>query len=436
MPSSVTTQRQILLFWLPLAASWLLMGLEGPVLQAAIARLADVETQLAAFGIVMSLEIAIESPVIMLLATSTALCTSARNYLTLRRFMIWINVASTVVALLVAFTPLYDLIVRSLMSIPADIADAAQPAMGIMTLWTAAIGVRRFYQGVMIRHGQTRFVGFGTGARLISSGGTGILLAVFATLPGVRVGSIALMAGVLTEAVFVALAVRPTVKRILSDAREPAAAVLSMGDVARYHSPLAATSLLSLLAQPLIGAALARMPHPEENLAAWPVVWGILWIFRSPAFALPEAVIALISRRRLQEAVRSFSLRIGAACTAAMVLVVATPLIDLYISRVAGLPASLSRYVLPATLLGVGLPFMNSIHSWLRGLLLAAHCTNTIYWGMGLNLVVTAVVVVGGVLLQARGAETAVIALTAALVAEIYYLRKARGSAGAALPDV
>ena len=200
VPSSVTTQRQILLFWLPLAASWLLMGAEVPVLQAAIARLADVETQLAAFGIVMSLEIAIESPVIMLLATSTALCTSARNYLTLRRFMIWINVVATAVALLVAFTPLYDFIVRSLMRIPSNIADAAQPGMGIMTLWTAAIGVRRFYQGVMIRHGQTRSVGFGTVARLISSGGTGILLAVFTGLPGVYVGSIALMAGVLTEA--------------------------------------------------------------------------------------------------------------------------------------------------------------------------------------------------------------------------------------------
>ena len=430
MPSSVTTQRQILLFWLPLAASWLLMGAEVPVLQAAIARLAGVETQLAAFGIVMSLEIAIESPVIMLLATSTALCTSARNYLTLRSFMIWINVVATAVALLVAFTPLYDLIVRSLMRIPPNIADAAQPGMGIMTLWTAAIGVRRFYQGVMIRHGQTRSVGFGTAVRLISSGGTGIMLALFTGLPGVYVGSIALMAGVLIEALFIARAVRSTVKRVLSGTQEPEARVLSMGDILRYHTPLAATSLLSLLAQPLIGAGLARMPHPEENLAAWPVVWGILFIFRSPAFALPETVIALIGEHRLKGAVRTFSLRIGAACTAAMVLVVATPLLDLYISHVAGLPENLSRYVFPATALGLGLPFINSIHSWLRGLLLAAHSTNTIYWGMGLNLAVTAVMVVGGVLVNAPGAETAVIALTTAFIVEIYYLRKARGAVG------
>ena len=94
LPASVFTQRQIFSFWLPLAASWLLMSAEGPILQAVIARLPDMQTQLAAFGIVTSLEIAIESPVIMLLATCTALATSARNYLTLRRFMILVNLIS------------------------------------------------------------------------------------------------------------------------------------------------------------------------------------------------------------------------------------------------------------------------------------------------------------------------------------------------------
>jgi hypothetical protein len=161
LPASVTTQRQIFLFWAPLAASWLLMGAEVPVLQVAIARLTDMQTQLAAFGICMSIEIAIESPVIMLLATSTALSTNARNYLTLRRFMIWINVLATAIAFLVAFTRLYDLLVRSVMGMPDRIADAAQPGMRIMTLWTAAIGMRRFYQGVMIRHGRTRAIGRG-----------------------------------------------------------------------------------------------------------------------------------------------------------------------------------------------------------------------------------------------------------------------------------
>jgi hypothetical protein len=433
LPASVTTQRQIFMFWVPLAASWLLMGAEVPVLQAAIARLADMQTQLAAFGIVMSVEIAIESPVIMLLATSTALSTHARNYITLRRFMIWINLGCTGIACLVAFTPCYDLIVRTIMGIPSDIADAALPGMRIMTLWTAAIGMRRFYQGLMIRHGQTRTIGYGTAVRLFSSGGTGILLALSSHLPGVYVGSIALMAGVFTEAAFVAWVVRGTVREILAKTPDPEARNLGVWDVVRYHAPLAATSLLTLLAQPMIGAGLARMPSPEENLAAWPVIWGIVFVFRSPTFALPETVIALIGERRLKDEVRRFCRRIGLGCSLAMLVMVATPLLRYYIFYVAGLPAHLARFVFPAVVLALAFPLFNSIHSWLRGMLMAAHSTKVIYWGMGLNLAVTAALVLAGAIIHTPGAQTAVVALIAALIAEIVFLRRA-GRAQSAAP--
>jgi hypothetical protein len=209
MTASSISQRQILAFWLPLAASWALMGLEGPILQAAIARLADLETQLAAFGIVMSVEIAIESPVIMLLSTSTALVTSAQSYNTMRRFVIWVNLLVTVVAFLVAFTPVYHWVVFTVMGIPAHIAQAAQPGMKIMTFWSAAIGVRRFLQGVLIRQGETRWIGYGTLLRLITSGGTAILLAIVTQLPGVYIASTGLMAGVTGEALFIIWAARP-----------------------------------------------------------------------------------------------------------------------------------------------------------------------------------------------------------------------------------
>src|SRR5688572_32426368 len=49
------TQRRIFLFWLPLAASWLLMGAEMPFVNAALARLDEAERMIAAFGIVASL---------------------------------------------------------------------------------------------------------------------------------------------------------------------------------------------------------------------------------------------------------------------------------------------------------------------------------------------------------------------------------------------
>jgi hypothetical protein len=74
--------------------------------------------------------------------------------------------------------------------------------------------------------------------------------------------------------------------------------------------------------------------------------------------------------------------------------------------------------------LGLALPFINSIHSWLRGLLVAAHSTKFVYWGMGLNLTVTSLLVTIGVFCHAPGVATAVIALSAAFTTEIFYLRR------------
>jgi hypothetical protein len=52
--------------------------------------------------------------------------------------------------------------------------------------------------------------------------------------------------------------------------------------------------------------------------------------------------------------------------------------------------------------------------------------TGVIYWGIWINLAVTCLLLALGVLLGAPGAPTAVMVLTIAFLAEIYYLRRAR----------
>ena len=87
------TYRKVLFFWLPLAFAWLLMTVEGPWIQAVISRKPDSETQLAAFGLLFSLSILIETPVIMLLATSSALSRDRQSFRVLWRFMMAINLS-------------------------------------------------------------------------------------------------------------------------------------------------------------------------------------------------------------------------------------------------------------------------------------------------------------------------------------------------------
>src|SRR5687767_11869652 len=146
------TLASILRLWLPLALSFELMMLEGPAVQAAIGRLPEPALNLAAWGLTMSLALLVESPVIMLLTTSTALVRGEASYHALRRFMLTLLIGCTLVMGLLAFTPLFGFVAGRLMGQPPEIVLAAQPALRIMLFWAAAIGWRRFYQGILVGH--------------------------------------------------------------------------------------------------------------------------------------------------------------------------------------------------------------------------------------------------------------------------------------------
>jgi hypothetical protein len=90
-------QKKIIKVWCPLAASWLLMGVEMPVISAVMARLANPEISLATHGgIVFPLALIIEAPVIMLLSASTALCKDWDSYQKIFRFMMIMGASLTV----------------------------------------------------------------------------------------------------------------------------------------------------------------------------------------------------------------------------------------------------------------------------------------------------------------------------------------------------
>jgi progressive ankylosis protein len=113
--------------------------------------------------------------------------------------------------------------------------------MQIMIFWSAAIAWRRFLQGVIIHFGQTSKVAWGTGVRLVASGGTAVILALFSGWSGVIIGAVSLMAGVVAEAVYATLAVRPILQNELHP-DQPAAAPgepLTYRALFWFHLPLA-----------------------------------------------------------------------------------------------------------------------------------------------------------------------------------------------------
>ncbi len=173
------TRRKIAIFWLPLFSTWLMMGVEGPFIAAVIARLAAAKFNLAAFGVAFSLGMFFESPIIMMLSAANVLVKDRRSYLKLRRFNNLLNLLITLAMLLVLLPPIFYLLTEGLIGLPPTVARLTRQATLLLLPWPAAIGYRRFYQGILIGNHLPRRVAYGTVVRLVAMAATALLLYLF-----------------------------------------------------------------------------------------------------------------------------------------------------------------------------------------------------------------------------------------------------------------
>lgn len=371
--------RTIVLFWLPLAATWLMMAAEGPYLAAIVARMPEAARGLAAYGVATSLAWLIESPIMMLLSASAALVRDRASYFALRRFAHLLNVIVTLGMAVLAIPPVFRFVGETLIGLPADISNLAHLSTTVLILWPAAIGYRRFYQGILVRHHLTRRVAYGTVVRLSTMSVTAAMLAMMSRLPGATVGAIALLSGVIAEAAVSRVMARHVVRALKASDVVAEGTLLSMRDIARFYFPLALTSILSMAIGPLVTFGLGRGRAPIESLAVWPVVNSMLFIFRSGGVAFQEVGIALGGARREHEReVRRTALRIGAIASLALALVALTPLEIVWFRSISGLSAELSAFALWPVRLLIVYPFLEYLLSMQRVPWIIGHRTRVV----------------------------------------------------------
>lgn len=370
--------RDVVATWWPLAASWLLMGLELPAVSAFVARLPNPKIHLAAYGgVVFPLALLIESPILMLLSASTALARDRASYLLIRRFMFLLSGALTVLHALIAFTPLFDFVVVRLMGAPEEIWEPARLGLRLMLPWTFSVAYRRTQQGLLIRFGHSRAVGIGTGVRLASYLIVLSLGLAYQKMPGIVVAACAVMAGVMSEAIYAGIRVRPVLRTQVA-AAGPVSPPLTMDGFLRFYLPLSVTPLILFLAMPMVTATMSRMVMPLNSLAVWPVLNGLTFALRSAGFALNEVVVAMVERPGAVDALRTFTLRLSAVVVGLLALLAATPLGVVWMARVSALPPDLVHLATRALWVGLPLPALSAIQSFYQGALVHAHRTRAV----------------------------------------------------------
>jgi hypothetical protein len=403
------TPKSIFLFWLPLAATWLMMAIEGPFLAAVIARLASPEFNLAAYGVAYAFALLAEAPVIMLLSAATALIDDGPSFRKLRGFTYGLIAAVTLGMLLILVPPVYEVIAVDLISLPAEVASRTYTALWLLLPWPGAIGFRRFYQGLMIRDGRPRLVAYGTVLRLTAMASVALVLFLGFDWPGAHVGAAALSAGVCAEALASRWMAVPSIRRF-ADAPAAADVVLGYSGILRFYYPLALTSLIGLAVQPLLTFFMGRAPAPVESLAVFPVVNSLGFLFRSLGLSYQEVAIALMGRRHEHaREMGRFAVILGLASSAGLALVALTPLADFWYGTVSGLSPELVAVAITPTILFIPLPFMSVLLSYQRGILVVGHRTRPLTWATVLE--------VGGIalLFPVLGWQLGLIGVTAAV---------------------
>jgi hypothetical protein len=354
------------------------MGIELPIISAVIARLENPEISLAAYGgIIFPLALIIESPIIMLLAASTALSKDWPSFVKIRSFMMITSAILTVLHILIAFTPLYYVIVEDLFGAPQAIVEPARVGLMIMIPWTWAIAYRRFHQGMLIRFGHSRSVSTGTLIRLCADL---LVLAIgyaINDISGIIVATCAVAVGVVSEAIYVGIISQPVIKYELKPT-PPIQPALTWRAFFAFYNPLVMTSLLSLLVQPIGAAALSRMPHPIESLAAWAVVSGLVFMFRSAGIAYNEVVVALLDELQAAKKLWKFAINLILITSGMWLLIIVTPISSFWFQTLSALPDNLAELAQVGIWITLPMPALAVLQSWYQGALLHSHRTKAI----------------------------------------------------------
>ncbi len=413
--------RQIFFFWLPLALMWIVMAIEQPGLAAVIARLPDETLNLAAFGIAFSIALVIESPVIQLLSAGTALCSDRRRYFTLLRFMHLLGAGLTLLHLLVAATPLFAFIVRSILGVPERLVEPSRIAFLTMTPFAALVGYRRLWQGVLIRYGHTSVIPVTMIVRLGAVAAVLVPGYLSGALAGATLAGVALIAGVGAGCIASWAYARRVVRDEIPEQTDDP---LSVQQLLSFYVPLSLTSVIFLSAQPLLTFGMARALFPTESLAVWPVINGYVFLFNSMGLSFQEAVVAILGRSGDNyDPLRRFAFYLATVLGVLFLTTAFTPASRMWFQGVSGLSQQLLPFTTVPVMMLFLVPVLTTVKSWFRGRLIHDHRTGALATAVAIHSVVLFFCVwLGPMVFDLPGTVLAAGSLIIALLSEAAYL--------------
>lgn len=352
------------------------------MITSAISRLPDVLNQLAAFGFSFAIALLIEGPVIHMLSAGTAITNSVASYKKLLSIQRFLAIATTLIHIFLSITPVFRFMAINVMSLPPELFTPAHQAFVVLIPWSATIGYRRLWQGVMIKHGRSKYVPIVMYIRIGLAAFVLTLGIIFQPVGGALLGGITLSIGVISGMISAYIFAKPCLDALPKTDESD----ISKNQMVAFYVPLAITSMINLGVRPLLNIGIVRGTHAVESLALWPVVLAYLFLYTSLSQSLQEIVIAEYKNENLK-VIKSFVNTVATVIAGAYLLIyLISPLWKIWFVNISNVPTELLIY-LPISLgMFIIMPVVSAKISWFRAILVAERETTSLTYAVFVNI--------------------------------------------------
>lgn len=388
--NSEPTLGSLLRNFFPLALSDFAMTVGDTFRNLALVRLAYPNISVAAIGIIKSVAILLESPVIMILHASTALSVNAESHRQLWRLTIVLSLCLTGIFAFLSWGPIYEWLLLDVFGANQQVMEAARFGFVLLLPWPGIIAFRRFFQGILIRAGHRSAVAHAGMLRLMF---TCMLLWIGVKLQwnGVILVSISLSSAILVESAFVISFVKfYKSARYVGKFQGQQGHIYptTFGGVARYFLPLGSTSLLIWTGKAVLVGIIVRATDGYFGLSAWVIATGLVLPMANTTRMVQQLTIS-VRDTVSKELLFNFASVVGIICCLPLIILGFTPpghyLLKLFLG---GEFAAYKPSLLTIQILSL-LPFAFALQTYYQGLLMRAAANWWINAATMLNVGVT-----------------------------------------------
>lgn len=411
------TVRTAVLFFVPLILTTELHQLSHALVHAFLARLGDPTTTLAAFSIAFAFNTTFSGIISVGTQAGMSYITDKRSLWRIARFYFFVSVVPFVLIETIALSPLGDWLFGRMMGASAEVTRLAKAAAAVMGLWIFPNQIRNLATALCMMHRRTLLISHSTIVRLVSQ--ALMLMVLPFWMEGAVAGAASLIGCMTVEAIYMVWVSRPFYAELPATCGEQA----SYRQMWVFSWPLMVTQITENGVTFVINFFLGRLANPDLALAAFGVVTALKSLVASPLRNLVQTAQALVHSRHDMRMMLRFTHRLTLVYGVIVAFLFYTPLRDVILSGIMGLPPKLSSYATPGVQMILLVVIVWGYSSLFRGLLSAMRQTRAIAGSAVIRLLV--VIAVGSVTLiapQLNGAAVGVAAVGFAFLAEVLIL--------------